>query len=149
MRLMYLPASKEDVPRLYMLSKSLIDKYEDVDSIPYEKVLAWVKNKIEGSIAEYTRILCDGLLAGYFHLYKNEDGRPELDDVYILEPFRGKGIGTEVLKEILANVDEDVMLYVFEKNTGAIRLYERMGFVTEEAVGATRRIMVKRKDKDE
>ena len=38
------------------------------------------------------------------------------------------------------------MLYVFERNTGAIRLYERMGFVTEKAVGATRRIMVKRKE---
>jgi len=38
---------------------------------------------------------------------------------------------------------------VFEKNTGAIRLYERMGFVTEEAVGATRRIMVRRNKENE
>ena len=149
MRLMYLPAVQEDIPVLCSLSRQLIDTYEDVASIPYEKVIAWVEKKIESAIGEYIRILCDGMVAGYFYLCKGEDGRLELDDFYVLEPFRGKGIGTEVLHEILANADEEVMLYVFERNTGAIRLYERMGFVTEKAVGTTRRIMVKRKESNE
>lgn len=144
MILHYAAAAKEDAARIYGLCKCLIDEYEDISAIPYEKVLVWVREKIESSIKDYTRIVADGQLVGYFHLYQNDDGRLELDDFYVLEPFRGKGIGTEVLREVLANVYEDVMLYVFEKNTGAIRLYERMGFVTERFIGKTRRILVKK-----
>ena len=145
MRLMYLPAVREDARRIYELSKSLIDQYEDVSSIPYDNVLAWVREKIESNLLTYTRIMAEGQTAGYFHLFINEDGRLELDDFYVLEPFRGQGIGTEVLKEILANAEEEIMLYVFERNTGAVRLYERMGFETEKPVGKTRRIMVRKK----
>ena len=149
MRMMYLPAAREDAPRIYQLCKQLIDQYEDVNSIPYEKVLAWVEEKIESGILSYTRIEIEGQTVGYFHLCRSDDGRLELDDFYILEPYRGKGIGTEVLKEIFGNAGEDVMLYVFNKNTGAVRLYERMGFETEKQVGKTRRIMVKKKQKNQ
>ena len=36
-----------------------MDDYEDIGSIPYGKVLAWMHKKIEGSIAEYSRILAE------------------------------------------------------------------------------------------
>ena len=145
MNMTYEAAGQEDIEKIFSLSRQLVDDYEDIASIPYEKVLGWMHKKIESGITEYIRVYADGQHAGYYHLCESDDGRQELDDFYILSPFRGKGIGTMVLEKLLHEVEKDVMLYVFNQNTGAVRLYERMGFVTEKYVGKTRRIMVYRK----
>ena len=65
----------------------------------------------------------------------------ELDDLYVLPTFRGKGIGTEILSYCISQMNTPIFLYVFRKNTGAIKLYERMGFLMAEEVDDTRLIM--------
>ena len=62
MNLTYGPALLEDVDVLYRLNQELIDRYEDVEKIPYEGVLAWVRQKIEENIESYTRIGINGKL---------------------------------------------------------------------------------------
>ena len=47
MNITYAPIKKEDIDTIYAFCKKLIDDYEDLDSIDYDKVLAWVKRKIE------------------------------------------------------------------------------------------------------
>ena len=138
MRITYCPALPEDADVLYGLCKQLIDDYEDTASIEYDKVLAWVKGKIERTIGAYTRVLADGSLAGWYCLDKDSG---ELDDFYILPAFRGKGIGTRVLETCIAESEKPVWLYVFRKNVRAIALYRRMGFTIREEVGTTRYIM--------
>ena len=69
MILTYGKASLDDADRIYKLSKSLIDEYEDVEAIEYDKVLRWVRNKIIGSIGEYTAVFADGVKAGYYHFF--------------------------------------------------------------------------------
>ena len=56
----------------------------------------------------------------------------ELENIVVAEEFRGRGIGTELLKELLteaqkANSDA-VFLEVRESNTASRRLYEKLGF---------------------
>lgn len=133
-------AETEDIRRIFSLSKALIDQYEDVDSIDYEKVLQWVGQKIENEIDSYTRICSRGETVGYYRLHE-ENGETELDDFYVLPPFRGKGIGTAVLKKCICETKTPMFLYVFKNNVGAIRLYERMGFVRTKDVGKTRMIL--------
>ncbi len=142
MILRYEKARQSDVETLFALNKQIIDQYEDVDSLAYDKVLSWVRRKLESCIGEYTRILVDGALAGFYHL-TDEGAYMELDDFYVLDGFRGRGIGTQVLEMLLGKAEKDVMLYVFNQNTGAIRLYERMGFVRSEEVSDTRSIYMK------
>ena len=85
MELLFKPASIDDIESIYLLCKDLIDKYEDKSVIDYQKVLLWVKNKIEKSISEYQAIYYQGNRAGYVHCFINEDGIYEIDDLYIFD----------------------------------------------------------------
>lgn len=140
MELNYEQASGADVEAIFALSKALIDQYEDVESIDYDKVLQWVRRKIGAQIGEYQRVLMDGDLAGYVHFHPDGE-RMELDDLYILPEYRGRGIGTAVVEKCCAETEKPVYLYVFRRNEGAVWLYQRLGFEIVQEVGSSRYIM--------
>lgn len=135
----YAAATPEDIPAIYTQAKCLIDMYEDLTTLDYEKVLAWVHRKISSNISQYCCVTVSGEKCAYFRLC--EDG--ELDDLYVLPAFRGRGIGSEILRKCIAESRNPVYLYVFSRNTRAISLYERFDFSIREAVGDTRLIMVR------
>lgn len=139
MNLHFTVADESDTPVIFTQAKDLIDHYEDVTSIDYERVLAWVKEKIETHISEYRCVLIAGQKAAYYRFC--EDG--ELDDVYVLPAFQGQGIGSEILKRCIAASKKDMYLYVFRNNIRAIAFYERFGFTVRESVGNTRFVMVR------
>jgi ribosomal protein S18 acetylase RimI-like enzyme len=61
----------------------------------------------------------------------------EVIDVALLPEFRGHGIGSSVLHGVLTHADRvgrSVRLYV-EKQSRAVRLYERLGFAIADDVG--------------
>lgn len=134
------PADFEDIPVIYSMCKELIDMYEDISQINYERVLQWVQEKLNRNITCYSCVYHKGVKVGFFHLLTLKD-QAELDDVYILPQYRGMGIGTNVLEALILQTKQPIFLYVFKKNLGAIRLYERMGFRISEEVGKTRLIM--------
>ena len=146
MILRYEQAQEVDIETIYTFCKDLIERYE-TDAIDFEKVLSWCKRKITASLEEYRRILRDSDIVGYFHLCPEENGTLELDDLYIHESFRGQGIASVLLNELCASADEKgqtLLLYVFKQNEGAVRLYERHGFVISDKAGNSRWIMVRK-----
>ena len=142
MELSFQTARQEDADVIFRFNQALIDQYEDVQAIPYEGVLAWVRRKIEENIHTYTRIYADGRHAGFFRFIPNGD-QMELDDLYIFPEFQNRGIGTRILEKCCRESDRPVMLYVFSRNTGAWKLYQRMGFEIRETIKNTRYIMVR------
>jgi ribosomal protein S18 acetylase RimI-like enzyme len=60
--------------------------------------------------------------------------------IYVLVPFRGKGMGTALMRELLRRAAMlnyvRIVLSVLSTNQRAIRLYEKFGFA---AVGCRRR----------
>ena len=137
MNLQFVPAENADIPVIFSQAKSLIDTYEDVTSIDYDKVLAWVQRKITEKISEYCCVKLDGEKCAWYRFC--EDG--ELDDLYVLPAFQNRGIGSEILKKCIAESEHPIYLYVFSCNTRAIAFYERFGFSVRETVGNTRYIL--------
>lgn len=142
MNLTYEVASKEDIECIYDLCKQLIDDYETIQNIDYDKVLDWVHKKIETCISEYQCVYLDDIKAGYYHFCKSED-MYELDDLYIFSEFQNRGIGTDIIKKCCSEVDCPVFLYVFIRNERAVSLYKRLGFQIVETIKDSRYIMRK------
>jgi len=137
MKLQFISASESDIPVIYTQAKDLIDTYEDIASIDYDKVLAWVNRKITQCITAYSCVLINGEKCAYYRLC--EDG--ELDDLYVLPGFQNKGIGSEILKKCMDESAKPLYLYVFQRNSRAISFYEKFGFTVCRSVGKTRFIM--------
>lgn len=55
-----------------------------------------------------------------------------LHHLYISPSFQNKGIGKQLLDKAKSISPAEVSLWVFEENTGAIRFYEKAGFVLQE-----------------
>ena len=141
MQLSYEPARGEDAPTIYGFARELIERYETDPAVDRDGALRWTRRKIEQRIGEYTRVLCDGAVAGYYR-FAPDGERMELDDLYVLPAYRGRGIGTAVLRRCLAQ-GKPVYLYVFVGNVRALALYEREGFEKAEDVSPTRCIMAR------
>ena len=142
MELRYEPARPEDIEALYAFNKELIDRYEDIEAIDYEKVLHWVRRKLETRISEYTCVFAGNQKVGYYH-FADVDDKMELDDLYVFPGFRGRGIGTAIVRKCCKEADKTLFLYVFSENKRAISLYRRLGFRVVQEIGITRLIMEK------
>lgn len=140
MKLLFEKATGSDIESIYEFNKYLIDRYENVQNIEYDKILSWVQRKIETYIEEYQRILFDGELAGYYRFYQDGD-KMELDDLYIFPQYRNQQIGTTIIEKCLLETDLPVYLFVFIKNTKAVELYKRIGFEIVETIQDSRYIM--------
>ena len=57
------------------------------------------------------------------------DGVAWLSQLYLTEPYVGKGIGSRLLASAIASTSLTVRLYAFQQNQRARRFYERRGFV--------------------
>ena len=141
MELTYCAASAEDIGTVYALCEQLILRYEQPEVTDIPRVLRWVRKKLESAMVEYTVIYADGQKAGYYHFFRNEDGQYELDDLYILDGFQNRGIGSGVIEKCCAAVEHPVFLYVFQENRRAVSLYKRLGFAVTQTLGSTRYLM--------
>jgi GNAT superfamily N-acetyltransferase len=73
-------------------------------------------------------ILVDGAPAGWVFTAELEDAI-WLAEILVLPELRGRGVGSAVLRDVIAAAaDRPVRLNVSRFNSGAMRLYERMGF---------------------
>lgn len=141
-QLNFVPAKAEDADLIFAQCKELVLRFEDPNEVNLDQVLKWLENKIRSHITEYTCVL-RGSEKVAFYCFTQENNIAELDDFYVLETYRKQGIGSQILSHCVETSAIPIFLYVFNSNTGAIRLYEKFGFAITRQVSPTRSIMTR------
>jgi ribosomal protein S18 acetylase RimI-like enzyme len=87
----------------------------------------WYREQYEG--ATFDVIVVDGEPAGRLYVRRGAE-EIRIIDIALLPEHRGNGVGTSLLRDLLAEADasgKSTTIHV-EKHNPALRLYERLGF---------------------
>ena len=93
-----------------------------------EKIKKSVAKNIELNCEEYYLIYIGNKIAGAYLTLPYEDGII-IDEIYLFPEYRGQGIGSSIIRRVLKN-EENVYIWVYKNNKNALRLFERLGFIT-------------------
>lgn len=123
-------ASREDYFQLCEYKKkSIFENAGEMDCTEKEKICKFVEKAVSENIEEFQNILVDGKVVGCVrHKYVNS--RIFLDDIYIEEAYRGRGLGRSIIRGIMR--EGIVYLWVYKSNEKAVSLYKKLGFEVEE-----------------
>lgn len=125
-------SSNKDINRLIEYKKRTIYEYaKDLSNEEIDKINKYVTSEVPKLINDYCNIIVDNKIVGCLLLTNKDDGKL-LDEIYLEEEYRNKGIGTEIINDILNNNDI-VYLWVYKENEKATSLYKKLEFnVIEE-----------------
>ena len=125
-------ASIKDIERIKKYKLNTIFEYaKDLDKEEVEKINNYVNKTISNQIFEYKNIVLNNIIVGSFLITKNENGLL-LDEIFIEEQYRNKGIGTSIIKDVVSKSNNNVYLWVYKDNIKAVNLYNKLGFNIKE-----------------
>ncbi|HID79346.1 MAG TPA: GNAT family N-acetyltransferase [Aquifex aeolicus] len=115
-------------PRLVELNRSEIGEIPLFSNRYGKKEL---NNLLQRDFAKLFALRCEGRLLGYAVVWLIGK-EAQLHWFEIFEPFRYKGLGSIFMGKLLSQLRKEkverIILEVSEKNTPALRLYEKVGF---------------------
>ena len=120
-------SSKQDIDRLIEYKKATIfDHAKDLSNEEIDKINNYVTSEVPKSIYDYCNIIVNNKIVGCLLLTEVDDGKL-LDEIYLEEEYRNKGLGTSIIKNVISN-NNVVYLWVYKNNIKAVELYKRLGF---------------------
>lgn len=120
-------SSKNDIERLIKYKKETI--YEFANNLSEEEINRinnYIITNVPKLLDNYLNIVINNKVIGCVLITNKDDGKL-LDEIYIEEKFRNKGIGTSIIKDIIRE-NSIVYLWVYKENKQAISLYKKLGF---------------------
>ena len=106
--------------------KNIFDYAESLSLEEIKQINNYVKSNVPKEIDDYRVICINDKKIGCLLVVNKDDG-VLLDEIYLEEKYRNKGIGTSIIKKILSSYNI-VYLWVYKLNTRAISLYKKLGF---------------------
>ena len=125
-------SSRDDIDRLIEYKKRNIYEYaNDLSKEEIYKINSYVTSEVPKLISNYCNIIVDDKIIGCL-LLTDKDNGILLDEIYIEEEYRNKGIGASIIKDVISK-NKIIYLWVYKENLKAISLYKKLGFkVIEE-----------------
>ena len=118
------PATQADTENMYNWEIESI--HPDLQTKPDVQEL--IRKDVQESIKDTQMIMDGDKTIGMFTACMIDDGEWRyIGEIYLIPEYRGKGIGTSILKNEINKFDK-IRLQVATTNTGAIKLYESLGF---------------------
>lgn len=116
------------------LSEKYLDSLCELEnlcfSIPWSKGMFY--EEIKSKMTQYILCIENENVIGYAGLWKVMD-EGQITNIAVHPDYRRRGIGEKMLKMLIENTKEEGIsfytLEVRESNTGAIKLYEKLGFI--------------------
>ena len=120
-------SSNDDIDKLIDYKKKTIFEYaNDLPNNEINKINNYVNNNVPKLLDNYLNIVVDDKIVGCLLLTDKDDGIL-LDEIYLEEDYRNKGIGTDIIKNVISNNDK-IYLWVYKENFKAVSLYKKLGF---------------------
>ena len=125
---------KADKKDAYLLKRHKLDTIlqyaKNLDDNELQKIKKYIDTNILKQLQNYKLIITKGKVIGSLLVVKHKDGYL-LDEIYLEENFRNKGIGTNIIKNIL--IEKNIVyLWTYKDNIKAIKLYLKFGFEIKE-----------------
>lgn len=124
----FVPVGEEALPRSVLLEPSIQNYYQDFGRAHDYCLVAEQEGKLLGAV--WARVL-SGPVKGYGYV---DEHTPELA-ISVQNEFRGKGIGTALLRamlDLLQRAGYGQTSLSVQKENPAVDLYKRLGFTTLE-----------------
>lgn len=118
---------------VYQVKKNAYKKYVEEIWGPWnEEVQRELYEKFINHVQEDAWIIqLNGKDIGFFNGETLEDGSYEIGNICIIPEYQGKGIGTQVLKDIMKLHQNQTLHIQYFKQNPVGKLYERLGFVPD------------------
>lgn len=124
-------ATETDIEYIKYAKLYNIFKYaHDLSDDEIERINNYANKTIPLEIKDYRMITINDVKIGCVFVANKDDG-VMLDEIFVEKEYRGKGIGTKIINDIIKN-NKIVYLWVYKDNKKAISLYERLGFIVKD-----------------
>lgn len=121
-------ASIDDLDKLkYYKLKTIMDFSKYLSDKEMNKINNYINETISTFINQYSMIVYNKKNIGSVLIRKIEEGNL-LDEIYIEKDYRNKKIGSSIIENCINNSNENIYLWVYKKNSKAIKLYKNFGF---------------------
>ena len=120
-------ATKDDISLLKKYKMQTILGESNLPCEEIDRIKSYIEKHVPEQLEDYKIIRVDGKKVGCLLVQNREDGTI-LDEIYLEDDYRNKGIGTDIIKKVIKD-NGAVYLWVYKTNSKARKLYEKLGFV--------------------